>query len=162
MGDVDRTCARRVLHSPKGEAIMKTWMILAVMAAGAAACSTAEPLEHSAALQHVEAGDTIRLEYGGSASLGSTGAQIVFRAVEADSRCPVDVMCVWAGDAHVQIEAASLDGTMRTLDLHTTLEPMEAEFAGFRIRLIEVAPSRMDGVIVKPADYSVRLAISRG
>jgi hypothetical protein len=140
---------------------MKSWTILAVIAACAAACSTPEPFEQSGSLQHVEAGDTIRLEYGGSAALGSAGARIVFRAVAADSRCPTDVTCVWAGDAHVQIEA-SLDGTTRTLDLHTTLEPMEAEFAGFRIRLIEVAPSRMDGVIVQPGDYSVRLAISRG
>lgn len=141
---------------------MKSLTMLAVIAAGAAACSTPEPFEQTGSLQHVEAGDTILLQYGGSATLGSTGARIVFRDVEADSRCPVDVTCVWAGDAHVQIEAASLDGTLRTLDLHTTLEPMEAEFAGFRIRLIEVAPSRMDGVIVKPSDYSVRLAISRG
>lgn len=141
---------------------MKSWTILAVIAVASAACSTPEPLEQSGSLQHVEAGDTIRLQYGGSAALGSAGARIVFSDVEADSRCPTDVTCVWAGDAHVQIEAVSPDGTTRTLDLHTTLEPMAAEFAGYRIHLVEVSPSRMDGVIVQLSDYSVRLAISRG
>lgn len=141
---------------------MRNLAFLLVIAGGFVACSSSEPLEQSALHQQVEAGDTIRLHYGESAALGDSGARIVFRSVQTDSRCPVDVTCVWAGDAHVTIEGVSPDGGTHTLDLHTTLEPLEAEFAGYRLRMVELRPSRMDGVPVQPTDYSVRLAISRG
>lgn len=141
---------------------MRTLASLLVIAGGFIACSSPKPLEQSDLNQQVAAGDTIRLQYGESVALGDSGARIVFRSVQTDSRCPVDVTCVWAGDAHVEIEGISPDGGTHSLDLHTAIEPLEAEFAGYRLRLIEVRPARMEGVLVQPSDYSVRLAISRG
>jgi hypothetical protein len=137
----------------------------AVTLAAAALCiacgRTTEPVDADGSTEHVTAGDTIVLTHGQTAVLGNA-ARIVFRAVESDSRCPVDVTCVWEGDAHVRLEGAAQSAEWQPLDLHTALEPREITFAGFRIQLLGVSPQRRDGDEVRQRDYSVRLAISRG
>ena len=144
------------------EATLKTFQVLMAAALFAVACGrTTEPVSHGEQVQVVEAGDTLTLQYGDSALLGRNGPSITFSAIEADSRCPVDVTCVWAGDAHVRLDGNRGDGR-EPLELHTGIEPTEAEFGGYRIRLLDVAPARRQGDDARPADYSVRLAISRG
>lgn len=141
---------------------MKTFTVLLAVALVAASCGrTTDPVSHATDLQVVEAGDTLTLQYGDSALLGRSGPSITFSAIETDSRCPVDVTCVWAGDAHVRLVGTTGAGR-ESLELHTGVEPTEAVFAGHRIRLLDVAPQRREGDDVRPADYSVRLAISRG
>ncbi|HSK18347.1 MAG TPA: hypothetical protein VK912_04360 [Longimicrobiales bacterium] len=141
---------------------MKTFPVLLAVALSAVSCGrTTEPVSHGSELRVVEAGDTLTLQYGDSALLGRSGPSITFSAIEADSRCPVDVTCVWAGDAHVRLDGSRGAGR-EPLELHTGIEPTEAEFAGYRIRLLDVSPPRREGDDVRPADYSVRLAISRG
>lgn len=141
---------------------MRTFPVLLVVTLSSVSCGrTTEPVSHGAELQVVEAGDTITLQYGDSALLGTGGPSITFSAVEADSRCPVNVTCVWAGDAHVRLDGRRGAGS-EPIELHTGVEPMEAVFAGYRVRLLDVAPPRREGDDVRPADYSVRLAISRG
>lgn len=141
---------------------MKGILAVTMAAVSAAACGrTTDPVDQGSTYQHVEAGDTIRLRHGESASLGTSGARIVFRSVEADSRCPINAVCVWQGDAHIRLDGIEAARSM-SIDLHTTLEPQEAEFAGYRIELLEVAPAPIDPPEARPDDYSVRLAISRG
>lgn len=128
----------------------------------AGACGRAsEPVEPGG-IFHVQAGDTVELQVGESAVLGNNGPRITFKAVEADSRCPVNVTCVWAGDAQVRLDATGPTARAQRLELHTGAEPMEVNFAGFTIRLIDLAPDRREPDDVQPGDYSVRLAISRG
>lgn len=141
---------------------MRSTIIPALAAVAALACGQAgEPIEPERTYS-VQAGDTVELRTGESAVLGSGGARITFTGVASDSRCPVDVTCVWAGDAHVRLDATGADGGERVLDLHTAVPPLQADFAGFTIRLIDVLPARRQGDDLGPRDYSVRLTISRG
>lgn len=141
---------------------MRTFPVLMAAALFAVSCGrTTEPVSHASDLQVVEAGDTLTLQYRDSALLGRNGPSITFSAIESDSRCPVDVTCVWAGDAHVRLDGNRGAGR-EPLELHTGIEPTEAVFAGYRIRLLDVAPAPREGADTRPADYSVRLAISRG
>lgn len=135
------------------------YMALAAMAAGCG--RTSEPVEPGGTF-YVQAGDTIQLRIGESAVIGTDGPRITFTAVEADSRCPINVTCVWAGDAQVRLHATGPTTRALPLELHTGVEPMAVDFAGFNIRLIGLAPERRDPDDVQPNDYSVRLAISRG
>ena len=50
-----------------------------------------------------------------------------------ESRCPKDLVCVWAGDAAVSLEASG-----QTLVLHTNASagPVSGELAGLTIALI--------------------------
>lgn len=141
---------------------MRAYLTVMISAIAAAACGgTTDPVDQGSVFQQVEAGDTIRLRYGRSVSLGTSGARIVFRSIEADSRCPINVVCVWQGDAHIRLDGIEAAGSTR-IDLHTGIEPHAAEFAGYRIELLEVTPAPIDPPEARPQDYSVRLAVSRG
>src|SRR5690606_19890291 len=84
---------------------MRAYPAVMMAALAAAACGgTTDPVDQGSVFQQVEAGDTIRLRYGQSASLGTGGARIVFRSIEADSRCPINAVCVWQGDAHIRLD----------------------------------------------------------
>ncbi len=73
------------------------------------------------------AADTVRLEAGGEAHLPGRGLRIRLVAVESDSRCPVDVTCVRAGDAAVRLQIrGSIEAPLR---LHTT-EPGHSAVLG--------------------------------
>ena len=55
------------------------------------------------------------------------GLWVAFVGVSEDSRCPLQAMCVWAGDAAVLVETApfpdALEADSKTDTLHTNLDP---------------------------------------
>ena len=53
-----------------------------------------------------EPGVTFSLPLGKSATLNGTYARITFRQVREDSRCPIDVQCIQAGDAKIELTIA--------------------------------------------------------
>ena len=55
-------------------------------------------------------GQTFELPLGQTATVKGTGIRLTFKDVRTDSRCPVDVQCVWAGEAKIGI-VISRDGT---------------------------------------------------
>ena len=98
---------------------------------------------------------------GESATFGPTGAlRITFREVEADSRCPVDVQCVWSGDAAIllRIELGAFTGGTT---LHTTLQPQRIVISdGYALRLVAVSPLPRAGVPIAPGAYRVTVEVS--
>jgi len=52
---------------------------------------------------------------------------VKFLGVTADSRCPKNAICVWAGDGETKI-ALIKDGVSNEYFLRTTLEPKEINF----------------------------------
>jgi hypothetical protein len=136
----------------------KTLICIVSCALAAAGCGRAtEP----AGPVEAQVGDTITLRYGQAAHFDNS-VRIVFRAVEEDSRCPVNVTCVWAGDAAIRLDVAMSGTHTGALVLHSHLQPKSGDIGGYVIELVEVAPSRRDPDDVRPTDYSVRLVISRG
>lgn len=130
----------------------------------AAACGspTTETAVKSATQRSISAGDTVDLRVGDSIQVQGTGITIVFRGVAADSRCPIDVDCVWEGDAHVQLDASSGDGTSTRLNLHTgPVEPAEAVFGPLLVRLVDVEPDPVSDRPIRAEDYVVRLVITQ-
>lgn len=57
----------------------------------------------SAGSAQVDNQDTITIEEGETVTLASLGAALTFVDKSEDSRCPIDVECVWAGRATVQL-----------------------------------------------------------
>ena len=75
-----------------------------------AACSTATTAPGATAAARVDGraewvGDTLRLPFGASAALPG-GAVVTFEARGEDSRCPIDALCVWEGDAAITVRVA--------------------------------------------------------
>ncbi len=65
---------------------------------------------------------------------------IEFVSVLEDSRCPVGVDCVWAGNAKVQIKISKGKAAAQIFELNTGLEPKIITFQGYRIELVSLNP----------------------
>lgn len=141
-------------------------LVTAVMAAavlGMAACGgeTTAP-DGAVGTQHsVHVGDEVRLRLNDVAVVLGTQLRLKFVGVPADSRCPIDVTCVWMGDAAVRMDVSASGGAVRHMTLHTGEEPKAMEIEAHRIELLEVAPARSSDVEIRQQDYSVRLRITR-
>ena len=96
-------------------------LLLSVALLGLAACDSADSTTPPADAQSGE----VELALGASASLD--GFDLSFQEVVQDSRCPIDVDCVWAGIAVVKVR---VDGETHTL---TVADPERSQDAALRL-----------------------------
>ena len=106
--------------------------LLALVVLATAGCDSSDP---DTARSQVEA--DLSLELGDTAR--ADGLEITFESVVQDSRCPEDVVCVWAGLAQV---ALRLDGTVDTLLVtDPELAPgAVAQRGDVRVRAVDLLP----------------------
>ena len=95
------------------------------------------------------------------ATLAGTNISVRVDSVVSDSRCPVDVQCVWAGNAAVWLllRADTEPGT--TASVNTTVEPRTASFSGRTITLVGLEPAPRQGQTIGQGDYRVRLRFNQ-
>ena len=101
---------------------------------------------------------SVQINYGQEASI-ENNITIKFDGVN-DSRCPKDVICVWAGDGEVGL-MLSKGNDQQHIILHTTLFPREINYVGYRIILKSLNPYPISTRQIKKEDYSVGLIIKR-
>ena len=97
---------------------------------------------------------------GQSVTIREAAIAVRFEGVSGDSRCPADAMCVWGGDALVQIEVVPGSGQRRPYVLHTgDMRPIVHE--DLTIALVELSPYPFSARTIPPDDYRATLRISR-
>lgn len=135
-----------------------------LIAAALAACSSstatgtdAKP-QTSQTVSQREIGRAFDMKIGETIGVGDL--RLTFRSVEGDSRCPIDAVCVWAGDAEIALKIEQ-GSQAAVAALHTTLEPKKTVWNGYTIALVSVAPSRRAATDVDPADYRAQLVVTR-
>jgi len=101
------------------------------------------------------------LGIGQTATIEGEKLVIKFKAVLEDSRCPINVVCVWAGNGKVEFEVLDIDGQNKTVILNTEEEPRAITLKEHKLTLISLNPPRIDGVSISPGDYSVTLRVER-
>jgi hypothetical protein len=84
---------------------------------------------------------------------------IAFLAVRNDSRCPVDVVCVWAGNAEVEIGVALGMGPTVPYLLNTGLDPRSANLGAYQLTLVELRPAPVSTASIPPEQYVVSLRL---
>ena len=90
----------------------------------------------------------------------SESFQLEFVGVQGDSRCPADVVCVWAGDAIVQVRV--IDTAPAEYDLHTGDAARTTAVHGrARIELVELQPYPFSSRTIAPGDYRATLTVTR-
>jgi hypothetical protein len=104
----------------------------------------------------------VSLAPGQSAEFGTGNVlRVTFRYIESDSRCPIDVQCVTAGDAAALFRlerGAFVGGTT----LHTNEAPRGIVIDdNYAIRLVDVSPQPRSGVPIRASDYRVVVEVSR-
>ena len=99
-----------------------------------------------------QAGSVLTLRYGQSANVA--GTRVTFADVVADSRCPKDVVCAWAGDAAVRLESG---GESIVLHSNGAAGSASGRLGNVTLTLTDVQPERISTVETKKADYVISL-----
>lgn len=107
----------------------------------------------------ITAPQELTLAYGEEKSVGGSVLAVSFARVVEDSRCPVDVVCVWAGNALVELGIRVGMGPTFPLQLNTTLEPRSTDWNGIQVTLIELLPQPREGDPPRPESYTVRIRL---
>lgn len=96
----------------------------------------------------------------GAVSVLPDGTRLTFREVQADSRCPMDVMCVWAGDATVAITLTPSKGSSESRELHVQPSGSQISYAGYTIALTGLAPYPRATQQIPAGDYIATFIVS--
>ena len=88
----------------------------------------------------VEPGIAFTLAPGQTATVRRADARVTFREVREDSRCPVDVQCVWAGDAKVEVTIARTGAPTETKTLSITPPENEVQTGNMKLRFVGLTP----------------------
>jgi hypothetical protein len=135
------------------------WTALAVPVIG---CGSSTGLELDEPLQTVlNAPREVILGYGEEKSVGGSVLSVAFVRVVEDSRCPVDVVCVWAGNAVVELGIRMGMGPTSPLQVNTTLEPRFADWNDVRVTILELLPQPREGDPPRPEGYTVKIRLER-
>jgi hypothetical protein len=91
------------------------------------------------------------------------GLSVVFQGVGQDSRCPIDVVCVWEGDAAVALVLRAAGGEPAPRELHTSgrMGGRETSFADYKVRLEILQPATRSSQPIRPSDYRATLVVER-
>ena len=104
-------------------------------------------------------GAEFSLPLGQTAALSGTGYRITFDRVTEDSRCPVDVVCVWAGDAKIQL---TIQRSTAPADIQiASLTPPNTEVVSgnLKIRFVGLAPAPRSSEPSESRKYVARLVV---
>jgi hypothetical protein len=103
----------------------------------------------------------VTLRAGQAVRIDSEEIQIGFQAITQDSRCPIDAVCIQAGEARGLFGIGPTRSQRPAVSFElSTLHPRTVEIDGYRITLESVAPSPT-GVPIPPGDYVAELLIER-
>ena len=100
------------------------------------------------------------LKIGESMSLDAAGLELRFLDVPRDSRCPLDVSCIVAGEAHVVIQAVTEEGSS---ELVFKLSPKGSDaqvFGSFLVTVKALEPQTEETKPIAAADFVATLVVT--
>jgi hypothetical protein len=144
---------------------MRSLLLLTVAAALAvSACTTANTgitASGPSASDVIAVDRDFDLKPGQTARVDGTAITVSFVGVPEDSRCPVDVQCVWAGNGAVSLVVTDETGARSTVILNTTLSPRSARVSGYEINFAGLKPEPKQGSPIPLANYVATLRVTR-
>ena len=122
---------------------MKFWPVVFLLIAG---CSG------PTAPDRVPTGEPFDVRVGESA-LTTDDLRIKFDTVRSDSRCPMDALCVRAGEAVIAVTVARVGEVGVGRELDTTPARSSTTYLNFTITLSSLQPYPRSDRQIQPADY---------
>ena len=123
-------------------------------------CASATPgcATHPTQPSELPLGQSFELRAGTAAILRG-GLKVTFDRVGSDSRCPMDAICVWAGDAVITLRLSQPAGSQVERELHTNPSGSEALYLAYVIKLVALAPYPRSDRQIRPDDYVATLTV---
>jgi hypothetical protein len=119
------------------------------------------PMEVEPELVEATLGQEVELAVDQEARYAEAGLSVRFWDVPVDSRCPIDVVCVWQGEAVVAFRLSWADGREQDLRLRHEGEGNRAVLGGYRFELKGVTPAPESTRVLRVTDYRIRLLVDR-
>ncbi len=110
--------------------------------------------------EQFELGEIFRLTYQQVKANTEENLKIKFEGVPLDNRCPLDVVCVWEGNAEVEL-TFSKNNFSRSFVLNTGLDPRKITLFGYEIALIKLEPTVLSSRLPDQEDYIAYLHITK-
>ena len=130
------------------------FLVAATAACGTGGGDTAITASDDARID-IALAEEFTLAPGQTARLAGEDVTVRFVGVTADSRCPVDVQCVWEGDATVAV-VTTVDGVSTDVELHfpsMRMGPTAVNVGGHRLDLTNVEPDPVSDRRIPPDEY---------
>jgi hypothetical protein len=129
--------------------------LLVICGCLATGCAQARPTGPSAALDQ-----QFILRPGQLAAIEGTAMRVQFVEVINDSRCPLNAICIAAGDASIAVLVVDDQGSSR-YELHTEPSRKSAAHRDLRIELMELQPYPDTSRRIDPSESRATLRASR-
>lgn len=144
-------CSLRLISAMLRLAIFRFWRMpaLAAILLGAG-CLGTDTVE--AAL-----GEEFELAPNQSTRIAGTQLVVGFRRVVADSRCPIDILCVVEGQAGIELEL--FGGNQSGPVLITTPLPTRWDDGTYEVRVVDLRPQPTAARQISPDEYRLRLTV---
>jgi hypothetical protein len=117
------------------------------------------------AAQTARVGREFKIRAGRVVTLDGGRLRVRFVRVAEDSRCPVDVDCVWAGNAEVVVEVGGRGWRgKRLLTLNTNASPErpgEDRYGRYTIKLVGLSPQPRSNRKIAAGQYTATLLVSK-
>jgi len=107
----------------------------------------------------IPAAQEMTLRIGEEKAVSNSVVRLAFGLVVEDSRCPIDAVCVWQGNAMVELGIRAGMGPTFPIRLSTTLEPRSTVWNGIRISLLELQPAPRAAEPTKADTYQVKVRL---
>ena len=150
---------------------MKKSVILVLVLTFISGCNQNDPLKSTgddnnpsiifpASYDSLVLNDTIWIAFGDTAGNADENLWLVFDSIGTDSRCPLDVVCFWAGDAEIVFELFRENQSTR-FSLHTHPHFItDTTLFNYHFQLCDVLPYPHSDSSYTARDYFVKLVIS--
>lgn len=110
-------------------------------------------------VRRAELGREFELRPGETGVVEGANVRVRFDRVRQDSRCPVDVQCVWAGDAELDLRVWTSAGDSADAVVHSGVEPRAAPVGDLEVRLESLLPQPTSGTSIAQSDYVARFVV---
>ncbi|MBN2347535.1 MAG: hypothetical protein JXJ22_01785 [Bacteroidales bacterium] len=105
--------------------------------------------------------DTIVLDYNNPVTFTDCNVTLTFDSLVEDSRCPLDVSCIWGGNAGIQVHMR-LGENSGILTLNTNPGFATTDyFMGYSITLVKLEPYPYSNITYVPDDYKASVIIKK-
>jgi len=103
--------------------------------------------------------DTILLAYGNCLKDSESQFEICLDTVLSDSRCPIDVNCVWAGEGKARFKYSINNNPPITIDLRAGVA--DSLINEYKFSFVDLLPYPLHDKQIKPEDYIAKIVIKR-
>ena len=83
--------------------------------------------------------DTVAVTLGASKVTRDGAVRVSFLEKLNDSRCPIDAVCVWAGDVGAVLLVETIEVAGQS-PVHTAVEPRQLRAGGYEVTLLDMTP----------------------